>query len=435
MRSRRGNYAIILALCVTVLLAFAAISVDISFLRIAQMEAQNTADSAAHAALVELRRSANTNDATNAALSLVAENRVLGESVEIDPAYDITFGGWDFELREFDDGSSYINSVQVQVRLDDSSPNGPVSTLFARLLGEEYANVNSKGSSIGALRDRDVLVVQDVTGSFANEIDEARDANLILLDYLYENGFPRDKIGMITFVGDAITWTDLQYVQDGYSTIRSQWEDLDYCNRSYFPPRSAAHHVAPQMMDCNACNDRLANWWYYNTGDELECDWELITDWWFAQYGWTPSNWIQLLNGALSNGWSYPPAQWSWDSGTSQGTGLEVGIETLLDSSVSGSYALKTIILISDGKPQCVPSASGCDDARATYGIQMADYAESEDISIYSVSLNKPFNQVQSDYMASLVRGYGTFYETSDEADLEEILESIAMAIPIALVQ
>jgi hypothetical protein len=168
--------------------------------------------------------------------------------------------------------------------------------------------------------------------------------------------------------------------------VYSQWETLDWCDRSYYPwyyYGPPYYHSVPQMMGCNTGSD---------------------------------------------------PSTWYYDSGTNQGAGLNAAIDTLLDSE-SDEYALKTIILLSDGRPQCVPSDASCDTAVALEGLDAADYAAENNISIYSVSYNQTYNATQSAYMESLIRGYGFFRETPDATELPAILESIAASIPIALVQ
>jgi Mg-chelatase subunit ChlD len=131
-----------------------------------------------------------------------------------------------------------------------------------------------------------------------------------------------------------------------------------------------------------------------------------------------------------------PPGPTShYDSGTSQATGINAALDVLLDPAVSDPYALKTIVLMSDGKPECIPSTTSCNNARAAAGLLAANEAEDNNISIFSVSYNSPFNATQSAYMEALVRGYGAFYETIDSADLPGIMYEIATNVPVALVE
>ena len=123
-----------------------------------------------------------------------------------------------------------------------------------------------------------------------------------------------------------------------------------------------------------------------------------------------------------------------YDSGTNQGSGILEALNVFFDSD-SDVYALKTIVLVSDGRPQCIPSTTTCDASVALEGLDAADQANDEDVSIYSVSFNETYDASQSAYMESLTRGYGRFYETPNPEDLEAILEEIAASIPIALVE
>lgn len=388
--NRRGNYAIITALSSTAMLGFGALAVDASYMRLAAMQAQNAADAGAHAGLVQLRTNGDVDDARGVAEEVINMNKLLGKTAKVDSETDVVFGGWDFDLKEFDEAATYVNAVEVTVRKTEDSPNGAIDLMMMKMWGTEHAETASSRRAIGALRYREIFIVQDVTGSFAGvgEIDSAAEANLEFLDYLDENNFPGDRIGMITFVGDAEIWTDLEYIEEEYASIRSTWETLTWCDRSYWPwpyyYGGAYAHYASWMMGCNEGSD---------------------------------------------------PSTWYYDSGTSQGSGIELAVDALIDDDYADPHALKTIVLISDGKPQCIPSSTSCDNAVAAYGLEMADYAEDNNVSIYSVSYNQNYNATQSAYMESLARGYGKFYETPDPQDLPAILEEIATAIPIALVQ
>jgi Flp pilus assembly protein TadG len=387
MRARRGNYAILAGVTLTAMLGMAALAVDTALIHYAKIQSQAVADAGAHAALVMLRETGNIEASRDFAMNVVSANRLLGARAVVEDE-DIVFGTWDYDTRAFDADGEWTNSVQVTVRKTSDSDNGPVATLFMRLFGVQYNEVQATAPAIGALRFREIIVVQDVTGSFADEIDLARDADLALLDYLAENPQPGDRIGMVTFVGAAEVWTELLHVEEDYGAIRADWNDMDWCDRSYWPWYSYAppiFHSAPQMMGCNSGSD---------------------------------------------------PATFYYDSGTNQGSGIEAALEVLVDEDLTDSHALKTIIIVSDGEPTCIPSSDvACNNAVALEGYNAADYAEDEGISIYSVSYNQSYDPDQSAYMEALVRGYGRFYETPDAEELPGILEEIASSIPISLVQ
>jgi Flp pilus assembly protein TadG len=385
--AQRGSYAIIVALMLVILLGFAALAIDVSYLRLTRLQAQNAADAGAHAALIELRRTRDEIVARDRAVSIVGLNVVAGDSALLDPARDVVFGGWDFDGKFFDPSADFVNAVKVTVRRDGDSPGGAVPLMIGRVLGTDAAETKSTGSSIGALRAREVMIVQDVTHSFADEMSEARQADILLLDFMHENGFPGDALGMVSFVGAAEVWTPLGQIGSTYGSTRAQWLNLDWCNRNYWPFTvlyTELFHDAPQMINCSAGSPTVT---YYQ------------------------------------------------DSGTNQGSGLELAIDRLIDTGTTDAHALKTIVIISDGKPQCVPEGTACDGEVAAFGVEMADRAEAENISIFSVSMNETADPEQSAYLESLIRGYGTFYETPDATELPIILEKIAAAIPISIVQ
>ena len=386
--ARRGNYAILTALLLVVLLGFAALAIDLSYIRLTRLQAQNAADAGAHAALLELRQTRDQDLSRARADQIISLNVVAGEVARIEPGVDVVFGGWDFNAKVFDPGADYVNAVEVTVRRDAESPGGAIPLMIGRVFGEDVAEARSTGSSVGALRSRDVMVVQDITHSFAGEIDEARTASVLMLDYMEENGFPGDTTGMVTFVGEAEEWSKLGTVHTDNARLRAEWLALDWCDRSYWPYTTPSFseyfHDAPQMMACN-------------TGS--------------------------------------PPAIAWKDSGTNQGAGLQLATEVLTDRSRTEEYSLKTIVLISDGKAQCVPQTSACDAGLQDLGREWADRAHAEKISIFAVSINDTHDEDQSAYLESLVRGYGQFYETPDPAELPAILEEIAASIPISIVQ
>lgn len=382
---RAANYAVVIAIVLTVLLSFAALAVDISYMRLASLQAQNAADAGAHAALVAYRRTSDEDEAREVAMEVLSQNVIVGKTVTIDESTDITFGGWDYDLSEFDSNSAFTNAVKVDVARNSDADDGPINLLVAPIIGYETTDVAA--SATGAVRSRDVMLVLDTTRSFKDEIEDAKSALLAFLDYMYNDGetAPMDRIGLATFVGAGEIHTELTYVDDNYDDLYDTWEDeVDYCEDLVWD----MHH-APEMQDC--CGPTTCVYW--------------------------------------------PSVPYWWTAGTNQSGGLEVASEHLIDN--GNPYALKTIVLISDGQPCCWGPGvwPACDTDRTNAGYIEADYAYANDISIFSVSFNYPYNATQSAYMEDLIRGYGSFYETPDQDELPDILQAIAAEIPVALVE
>ncbi|MCB9759798.1 MAG: hypothetical protein H6739_08135 [Alphaproteobacteria bacterium] len=377
LRWKWGSYLVILALALTTLLAFTALSVDVAYTRMVVHQAQNAADAAAHGAIVALRTSGDVSTAHAVAREIVSMNRVTGDLV--DPAHDfeITFGGWDFATRTFDPFGEVTNAVRVKVSRTSAGGDRPVPLLMAPILGFESVDVVTE--SIAALRYRNLAVVQDVTGSFAPDIALAREADLAILDALNEATFPGDQVAMICFTGGTTDdegfpspWTPLQYVAEDYAAIRAVWDTLDWCDKDM--PPDTTNGDRDHMLNCRAGGD-----------------------------------------------------------GTNQGAGMDDAIELLLAD--GDPEALKVIVVISDGKYQCYNDPTCSPLSRRDYAYDMADRAAANDISVYTVSLNKSYSAEQTQFLANLARGYGRFYETDEPEELPEILAEIARNVPVALVK
>lgn len=389
---RRGNFALLMAFSFTAFLAMGAVGVDLFWVRNVRAELSNATDAAAHAALVELRRSGDLQAATDVAIAIGEANRAGGEPVTL-ATDDIEFGTWDFEDRRFATGGAYTNAVRVRAARDGSSPDGPIPTFFAPTVG--WGDADGEEFATAAFRFRDMVIVQDVTGSFARSIDKAREADLAFLEYVYEQNFPRDRIGMVTFTGGAQQFTPIRLVQDYYTATYNQWygdgvPTYDARRRRYntktagltlcYTPRSAAPNNA---------------------------------------------SWMQLC----SLGGNY----------TNPGSGLELGMQKLQALGDTGNT--KVIVFVSDGRPQCASTSytDPCTAARIQYAYDTAADIQAAGIHTFVVSFCEDCTAseqaTQFAFNERLVTGMGRAYSTPDADDLPAILLDIASAIPMALVE
>ncbi len=125
-RSRSGNIAVILALLLTVLLGFAALTIDIGYARVIQAQLQNTSEAAAHAGTLDLDGTEEGLTAARAtAVRVAGQNRVAGEPFALagnasnDAAGELVLGIWDEEARTFtaSEDAASVNTVQVRAAL------------------------------------------------------------------------------------------------------------------------------------------------------------------------------------------------------------------------------------------------------------------------------------------------------------------------------
>jgi hypothetical protein len=371
---------------------FAALGVDLAYVRYAHLQLQNATDAASHAALIRLRATGDVASARSAAISVAAQNNVWGKAFVLQ-TQDISFGGWDFSTKTFTTNLSPANAVRVNgTRNAVTGANGAVGLTFGRLLGKSSINLAHTGTA--AYRIRTIVVAQDITGSFWSNIDPAWQADVTLLDALHSYNVPADRIGMQLFTGDATQFTALTNLNTGYNTVRSQWQGDGKLFRD-----------TTKVSGISLCNKLDIN-----PFDDIA-----------FRHAWMP----RCTTGG---------------DGTNQGAAIQRATAQLLAQ--TQPYETRVIVLVTDGKPECCTvvgnttscsATNACALARAQNGITMADAADNNDISIFTVSLGA--DPQQTAYNASLVRGMGVAYDTPDAADLGSILTQIAGTIPIALVK
>ena len=128
LRSRRGNYATITALSLTVLLGFGALAIDVSHVHLVDQQLQTAADASAHAAVMMLDGSEEGLAAAKTAAGELAQaNYAGGQKVTLDdsgsPFAKAVFGVWDAEARSFDESEDpeEVNAVRVTTGHENTS--------------------------------------------------------------------------------------------------------------------------------------------------------------------------------------------------------------------------------------------------------------------------------------------------------------------------
>jgi Flp pilus assembly protein TadG len=143
----------------TGILGLGAVAVDTAYIHLVEAQAQAISDAAAHAALVNLKLTADVEVSRDIAHAFVNAHELVGKMADVEPNDDIVFGGWDFEGQEFDSSASYVNSVQVTVKKNDESVNGSFATLMMGMFGTSHSSAQAKSPAIGAMRFREIVIV------------------------------------------------------------------------------------------------------------------------------------------------------------------------------------------------------------------------------------------------------------------------------------
>ncbi len=225
---RRGNYTMTMGVLMPILIGFGALSVDISYINMARTQSQNVADAASHAALVAYRSTNDEDIALDTAEFVISRNLVGNQPATLDA---LELGEWDFDDRSFDPTSSYINAAAARVSRTESNGDA-LGLFFAPLLGHSTADVRAAGTAAG--RTRQVMLVTDVSGSFAGDIDSAREATTAFLDYMRDNPFPGDLLGHAVFAGRKTfpLLHELASPTDDYVSLHTRFQLLDVCSAS-----------------------------------------------------------------------------------------------------------------------------------------------------------------------------------------------------------
>ena len=178
LRRRRGAVAVQVAVMLTVLVGFAALTVDVGAMYNAKAELQRTADAAALAAASMLGEFAEGDPVTmarNAAVEFAASNSVWGSSMQVDPYQDVTFGRANYDTATnkytFTPTDVMPDAVQVRVRMTSGSPNGPLSLMFAGIFGSNSTDLSAQ--AIALMVPRDIAVVADLSGSHTDDSELA----------------------------------------------------------------------------------------------------------------------------------------------------------------------------------------------------------------------------------------------------------------------
>ena len=133
-RDDRGSIVVIVAFSMFFVVAAAALAIDLGKQLTATAEAQAAADAAALAGAGALATVPGENELARTEAALFAEkNEILGEPVTLDPDVDVTFPGTD--------------SIRVEVRRTSGSPDGPISSIFARFLGIDSMSVTREATA------------------------------------------------------------------------------------------------------------------------------------------------------------------------------------------------------------------------------------------------------------------------------------------------
>jgi Flp pilus assembly protein TadG len=382
-----------------VLLAMAALAIDLGILYSATQQAQNTADAAALAGAGKLREGMDPDAAVQEAITAAAHNAVLKDAVTLSAA-DVKVGAWDAAAEKVVDWDPTATgvAVQVTVRRTQGSRNGPVPTFFAKVLGKQY--METSRTAIAGLnvnmRPRNpvnVMIVQDGSTSFQDAWSQAIDADTQLLGLINGVSIANDAMGMVTF-NASLSSTLLQRLglTNSYKSHPEWNTGIKYTtDRSGVPQKTTDAGVVSSLGLVRPMVGSLTDY--------------------------DPSNHASLPT-ALDKATKLLKGGNAWGD-TDTAAGLNYAIDALI---ARGGSEEKVIVLVSDGEPH---DAEGrLTQSRRNNAVAAANRAKSYGIKIHTVTLAGT-NGVDFQFNESLIRNGGYALRAADASKLRDLLISV----------
>jgi hypothetical protein len=355
-----------------VLVALAALSVDIAYMNLCRTQLRAATDAAARAGGEALSRSQSISAARQAAKDLAAKNIIAGEPLLLDDS-DIVFGSSTQNANgtwTFNSGATPTNSVQVVGSRTRFSRGGSIGLFFGRIF-----DVNEFEPSLTAAvvkLDRDICVVLDRSSSM--KLDLASTATAM------STSDPR--FGQKPVKPDS-RWAALTNAVDAF---------VDTLNST---PQEEQVAVASFASDYPAFGVN-------NADSKLDLP---LT---------------KTISGVSAVAQGY--ANTIFNGSTDTAAGINRGTAALTDPSHARPFARKVMVFMTDG-------------FRTVGGdpIAAANAAADANIVIYTVTFGATFDQSEMESVAAITGG--KHYHAPDEATLTQVFRTIAEATNVILTQ
>ncbi len=400
--NKRGATLLTVAIALVALFAVAALAIDLGMQSFAGQQCQDAADAAAMAGCAQLRLGMDPAAAKTAAIEGAAGNKVAGTAVTVTTA-DVTVGAWNSTTKTVTtwDPTATQVAVKVVVRRTASSPDGPIPTYFARVIGKNSVEV-TRTAIAGLVVDAHVraplgfMIVQDGSSSFSSAWNSAVDADVGLFNLINGVSVSGDAAGIVTY-NCALSESYLRSagLWDYYRSYPSYNTGIKYTTDSGGRPRKTTDEgVTSSSGSVRAMVGTLTD---YNTSDHTN------------------------LPTAIYKGGRLVKNGLCWGD-TDTGAGLNYAIDRIVAKGFP-STTDKAIILVSDGMPHSVDGTSAT-NALKTKAITAANRAEGLGITIHTITLS---GSSGADYAfnESLIRNGGYSLRAADATKLRDLLISV----------
>lgn len=228
----RGVVAVLTVVMLTMLLGFAALTVDVGYMYNVRGELQHAVDASALAGASAL--GLGSRGVRDRASAFAADNYAGGGSVRVHPG-DIQIGDWNAATGTFTplSGEAQLtaDAVRVTARLTSATGNA-VPLFFAQIFGQATADVSASATAqFGTAKAWDMVIVQDKSGSFTSALSLAKEADASLLECLRDHTDNASQVGFVAYTGTAEVVAPLQPLATGFSALELAIDNLSACCR------------------------------------------------------------------------------------------------------------------------------------------------------------------------------------------------------------
>jgi Flp pilus assembly protein TadG len=240
---RKGSMMLYSAVALPVLFAFIALAVDFGYISNAKAELRAAVDAANLAGSAGLATS--PAEARKLAKEIAAANTVGGQPLILTDS-DIQLGSWNASTRTFTVLSSANESQATAIRINaqlTQAKGNPVNLIFGRFIGFSTKDLVSSGVA-GAAQGSNVVIVQDITSSFSDELTEAKAGDIELLKSIWSNGTSLSRVGIVVHTGWGKTLANIQPVSANYVSLTNTLNSIKLCGNSQMPACSGTDIAA-----------------------------------------------------------------------------------------------------------------------------------------------------------------------------------------------
>lgn len=373
--ARRGAMVVLIAVMLAAFLIVAGMAMNVAYMQLTRTQLRTATDAAAKAAVEALQRTQSVASARTAARDVAALNAVAGVGLTLTDS-QIVFGGtvqqsdgsW-----AFTPGATPSNAARVTGSRTGSSANGGITMFFGSMLGRTY--FEPQMTAVASQVDRDICLVLDRSGSMAFDLSG--------VDWQYPSPYTYPSA----------------YCMAPHPTL-SRWAFADAATRVFLAECEATTQteqiaLVSYASGGNWCSQRYSA---STINSELTTNYTTLTTALSA-----------ITNNAIPGG-------------TSISSGIDTGVTVLTRAGFARSFALKTMVVMTDGIHNSGrPPLNAARDAAA------------QNITIHTVTYSTDADQTAMKAVAAAAGGQ--HFHAPDGTQLREIFREIAATLPVVLTE